>query len=106
MAFAGVMAQGPNQGAATLSPFISLAGLAGVLVVLCLQMVHVYRLASALEMGVPLLWVIGVILLSCIGLILLLILSSKATKTLRNAGFRVGLLGANPRQIEQQMLAS
>jgi hypothetical protein len=74
----------------------------GVLVVLPFQLIYVYRLASALEMGVPLLWVVGMFL-SCIGLILLLILSTKATKALREAGFKVGLMGANLAEIERAL---
>jgi hypothetical protein len=90
---------GPNPAAALLP----MAGLLGLLVVLVLQLLYVYRLAAALEVGLPILWVLGVVLLSCIGLVLLLILSSKATKELRKAGFRVGLLGGNPKEIEKQM---
>ena len=65
---------------------------------------YVYRLAAALG-HTAIVWVLGVVFLSCIGLLLLLILSSKATKELRNAGFKVGLLGANPKDIEQKMQA-
>jgi hypothetical protein len=36
-------------------------------------------------------------------LILLLILSSKATKEIKASGFKVGLLGGNPKEIEQAM---
>jgi hypothetical protein len=42
-----------------------------------------------------------VVFLGCIGLILLLVLSSQATKELRKAGIKVGLLGANPEDVER-----
>ena len=73
----------------------------GLLVAMIFQIIYVYRLASALECGPPILWVLGVFFLSCIGLIFLLILSSKATKELRAGGFKVGLLGGNPKEIER-----
>ena len=74
----------------------------GLLVVAGFQVVFVYRLASALKCGPPILWVLGMFL-SCIGLIILLVLSSKATKELRAAGFKVGLLGGSPREIQAAM---
>jgi hypothetical protein len=82
--------------------FLPLAGMLGLLAAAVLQIIYVYRLASSLE-HTAILWVLGVVCSSCIGLLLLLILSSKATKELRNAGFKVGLLGANPKEIEQRM---
>jgi hypothetical protein len=65
-----------------------------------LQIIYVYRLASALQVGLPILWVVAVFFLGCIGLLLLLILSSRASKRLRAAGLRVGLLGVAPRDLE------
>jgi hypothetical protein len=82
---------------------ISIAGSLGILVVAVFQVIYVYRLASSLGTGVPILWVLGILFLSCIGLILLLVLSSKATKQLRDAGFKVGLLGGNPADVERRM---
>ena len=67
------------------------------------QIIYVYRLASALESGIPILWVLGILCLSCIGLLLLLLLSSKATQQLREAGFKVGLLGGNPKDVERKL---
>ncbi len=83
-------------------PFI---GLVGILAAVVLQVLYVYRLASSLQ-HIAILWVLGVVFLSCIGLILLLILSSQATKELRAAGFKVGLLGGNPKEIERAMLGA
>jgi hypothetical protein len=67
---------------------------------LAFQIVFVYRLAAALEAGPPLLWVLGILLCSWIGLILMLILSSRATAAIRKAGFRVGLMGADLNEIQ------
>jgi len=94
-------APGGPSNAMAFVPLVALAALLGVLV---FQIMHVYRLAAALRCGIPLLWVLGVFFLSCIGLILLLVLSSKATKELKAAGFKVGLLGGNPKEIERAML--
>lgn len=93
-------AAGRPPNAMALVPLVAFLGL---LVVLVFQVIYVYRLASSLEVGVPIIWVLGVLFLSCIGLLLLLVLSSKATKQLRDAGFKVGLLGANPKDIEQRL---
>lgn len=82
---------------------LSFIAMAGYIAVLVMQLIYVYRLAAALDAGSPVLWLLGVMCLSCIGLILLLILSSKATKALRAGGFKVGLLGGNPRDIEAAM---
>jgi hypothetical protein len=76
----------------------------GLIVVVVFQVICVYRLASALNCGAPIGWVLGVMFLSCIGLLLLLSLSSKATKQLKAAGFKVGLLGGDPREIERAMV--
>jgi hypothetical protein len=100
----GFMAPAGRAGATPAFALLPLAGLLGLLTALVLQIIYVYRLASSLQ-HTAILWVLGVIFLSCIGLILLLILSSKATKELRKAGFKVGLLGGNPKEIKQRMLA-
>ena len=82
---------------------VSIVSLIGLLAVVIFQVIYVYRLASSLETGIPILWVLGILCLSCIGLLLLLVLSSKATKQLREAGFKVGLLGAIPKDVEHRM---
>ena len=92
---------GAPAGAMAILPLIAVVGL---LAVSLLQILYVYRLASALEVGLPILWVLGVVFLSCIGVILLLILSSKATKQIKAGGFKVGLLGGNPKEIAAAML--
>jgi hypothetical protein len=103
--FGGVLAP-VRPGAGGPAALIPLVGGVGLIAVLIFQVINVYRLASALEVGVPILWVLGVFFLSCIGLLLLLLLSSKATKELRKAGFKVGLLGADPNEIQRRMAGS
>ena len=94
--------RGPNAPTGP-TAFVSIVSLIGLLAVIIFQVIYVYRLASSLETGIPILWVLGILCLSCIGLILLLVLSSKATKQLREAGFKVGLLGGNPKDVERRM---
>ena len=100
----GLAAPAGRQGATTPFALMPLVGLVVILTAVIFQIIHVYRLAAALG-HTAILWVLGVVFLSCIGLLLLLSLSSKATKELRNAGFKVGLLGGNPKDIEQKLLA-
>jgi hypothetical protein len=99
--FAARAGQG-GAGAASALAMLSLVGLLVILTAVVFQVIHVYRLAGALDHN-AILWVLGVIFLGCIGLLLLLTLSSKATKELRNAGFKVGLLGGKPKEIEQKL---
>jgi hypothetical protein len=85
---------------------LAIAVIAAVLALFFLlpfQLVYVYRLAAALNLGDPMLWVLGVAFCSWIGGLLLLLLSWRATRTLRAAGFRVGLLGADPTDIEDAL---
>ncbi len=58
----------------------------------------VYRLTSALKMGAPAAYAVAMII-PCVSLIVLLILSQKATGYLQKNGIKVGLLGANPNSI-------
>jgi hypothetical protein len=84
----------------------SFVGLVALLAVTVFQIIFVYRLASALGSDYPILWVLGINCLSCVGLIFLLILSGMATRQLRSAGIKVGLLGANPKEIQRLMSGS
>lgn len=56
--------------------------------------VGTYRLARALGSGVAWLWTLGTFLPSILGLVVLIIVISRATKRLKKAGLKVGLLGA------------
>jgi len=68
------------------------------------QIIYCYRLADSLKMSTPILWVLGMILCGIIGLILLIYLSSKANTMLKAAGFKVGLMGANIKEIEKVII--
>ncbi len=61
--------------------------------------ITVFRLASLFRgKAVAVLYLIG-LLIPCLGLILLLVISSEATNLLKSNGIKVGLLGANPNDI-------
>ncbi len=69
------------------------------LAVLIFGAVSVYSLASLFHGPLGgVIYVLG-LLVPVLGLILLVMLSSKATKILKSNGIKVGLLGANPQQI-------
>jgi hypothetical protein len=82
---------------------LAIVPLLGVLIVLGFQVVYIYRLAAALQMSLPIIWPIGVVCLSCIGLLLMLFLSIRATRAIQAAGFKVGLMGANLDEIRATM---
>lgn len=54
----------------------------------------VYRLAGELASDLPALWAVGAFIPNIIGLIVLLVISGRATKVLQRAGVKVGLMGA------------
>lgn len=72
------------------------------LLVIPFQLFFVYRLASSLEMAIiPLWWCIGMLIpMPLLSVLLLLILNEKATKAIKERGFKVGLMGANIKEIE------
>lgn len=74
--------------------FGDIASLVGIVAVV-MSLIGMFRLASGLgySLGVKILLVI-LLLVPLIGLITLLVLNSRATKALRGAGYKVGLLGA------------
>jgi len=71
-----------------------IGGLLGI-VVIVMSLVGMFRLASGLgySTGKKIMFVI-LLLVPLIGLITLLVLNSRATKVLREGGYKVGLLGA------------
>jgi len=75
------------------------------IVALPFQIYYIYKLASSLKAGTPVLWVLGMFV-PLLSLILLLILSSRATAALRAAGFKVGLMGARTKEIETRIADS
>ena len=60
------------------------------------QLYCVYKLAKALDMatGIAVLWLVSM-LIPLVSLVCLLVLNGKATRTLKSAGIRVGLMGAS-----------
>ena len=74
--------------------FGDIAGLVGI-VAIVMSLIGMFRLASGLgystgaKVGLVIL-----LLVPLVGLITLLVLNSRATKALRGAGYKVGLLGA------------
>lgn len=58
------------------------------------MIVAVYRVMKALGSSFALLWALGAFLPNIVGLLVLAICSSRATKRLRDAGLKVGLMGA------------
>lgn len=71
------------------------------LVVLPFQLYYIYKLAESLECGPPILWCIGMFI-PLVSLILLLILSQKATTRLKDSGCKVGLMGANLDEVREK----
>jgi hypothetical protein len=84
--------------------FLPLAVVQGIafLVILPFQLVFVYKLASSLKAAVPLVWTLCMFI-PLLSLVLLLILSQRATRALQGAGFKVGLLGAKVSDIEARL---
>ena len=69
------------------------------LLVLPFQLIFIYRLAQSLNMDSPIVYVMGAFL-PLISLLILLYLSQKATRKIKAAGFKVGLMGTKLSQIE------
>lgn len=87
---AGAVAAGDGSGATA-------GGIAYLVVVIGVRAwmaVATWRLARALGSKVAILWAIGGFLPNIVGLLVLAVLSSRATGRLRKAGLRVGLMGA------------
>ena len=96
--FAAIFGAGLGNGAglhalAYIVPFIYLA-------VLIIGAILVYRLAHAIESAAPWLYVV-LLVIPIGGLIGLLILNGKATRMLRDAGLRVGLMGAKRSDLDR-----
>jgi hypothetical protein len=73
-----------------------------LLVLLPFQIYFIYRLASALKAGPPILWALGMFA-PYVSLVLMLILSVMATTAIRRRGFHVGLMGAKISQIQTRV---
>lgn len=81
------------------APLLVLAFVVLALGTLLYGAISVYTLASAIRSPIiAVIYVVGM-LIPLVGLLLLLSLSSTATKTLQANGIKVGLMGANPSAI-------
>lgn len=67
--------------------------------VLPFQIYFVYKLAISLRMVAPLVWCIAMFI-PLVSLLLLLVLSQRATKAIRQKGVKVGLMGARIADLE------
>lgn len=67
--------------------------------VMIFSIVYVYRLAKAL--GSPALLYAIAMLVPCLGLLMLLMIVSRATATLKKAGIKVGLMGVSKADLER-----
>ena len=71
-----------------------IAGLLAIVVII-MSLIGVFRLASGLGYSIGAkIGLVVLLLLPIIGLITLLVLNSRATKVLKEAGYKVGLFGA------------
>jgi hypothetical protein len=82
-----------------LQAMVGLGILGGVILALVMQIASVVRLCLALKEG----WATAVYVIfqfvPCVSLILLLFLNGRATTRLKECGIRVGLMGANARDL-------
>jgi hypothetical protein len=81
------------------APIVAVAALILWVVGVVCSIIFMYRLASALSLAGVLYAIL--MIFPCIGLITLLIVSSRATKALKTAGVKVGLFGVSSRTIAQ-----
>lgn len=63
----------------------------------------VYKMLLTLRMESRILWMIGMFVPG-VSLVVLLLLNNRATKAIRTAGFHVGLMGADIKEIEAKMV--
>ena len=61
--------------------------------------ISVFRLAAVLKGNIAAIFYTLAILIPCIGLLVLIVLSSQATSILKRQNIKVGLLGANPKEL-------
>jgi len=97
---------GPNAPDQATAAILGMVILAAALGVLALQIVSVVRLCLALKEGWATVLYVIFQFAPCINLILLLFLNGRATKRLQDSGIRVGLMGANSRDVASYEPAS
>lgn len=77
------------------APKLFLVGILVALVALVLSLVGIVKLSHSLGFHVAVSVVVGILMfIPCISLIVLLVLNSRATAKIKEAGYKVGLLGA------------
>lgn len=93
----GMSSAAGNAGSAG-GPLAVLIGLVALAVIVA-GVVFAVRMASALHgTGIAILCAV-LLLVPCVGLLVLLVLNSQATRELKKAGLRVGLLGVDSSQL-------
>jgi hypothetical protein len=76
-------------------PLIPLVGIVVLILNIGFQVWCVVKLSAALELNRAAKWIFVVLMfVPLVSLIALLVLNAKATRFIRNAGYRVGLIGA------------
>ncbi len=73
---------------------IPLLGLPALLAIVAFQIYALYSLGTSLRMSLVWLYCIG-LFIPIVGLLILLVISGKASKVLKAAGVRIGLMGGN-----------
>jgi len=64
------------------------------------MLVHVYRLSASIGWAAPVLWVV-LMFFPCINILVLVVLSQRATEWMKACGVKVGLLGPTPAAIAE-----
>lgn len=94
MVLAGIIFNVATRFVDTKNGLVDVAILVLVLPLLVYTLICFYRLAAALRMSVP--WVFCILaVIPCVSLITAVVLVVKSSKILKEAGVRVGLMGAN-----------
>ena len=102
MGLAVLASGGPDAEPNQMIALLSLALILATLVVHIINLVSIYRLASALQWSaVSAALCVVAMFVGCVNLIVLLVLVNEGNKTLKRAGFPPGLLGVDPAHIEE-----
>jgi hypothetical protein len=88
-----------RQDTTPLAPYVATVAVLGVIVTPLVLALVAYRLARSIDAGSPILWAVGSAL-GCVGVIVLLQLSSTATKWFTKQGLKVSLLGPTPASLD------
>ena len=80
--------------------FLAAFGAFVMLVLSITAVVFVYQLATALRLGFAGLWAFASVL-PCAGLLVMFVVTNKATKVLKENGITIGLMGVSSKQIQE-----